>query len=403
MAVYQYKAITPEGKEVTEQLTATNDREVQERIRDKGYYLIEVKEEVVKKSAAEQLSFGGKVKSKELSLFCKQFATLLKAGVPVSAGLDILHRQTENKKFKEALESVYTEVQKGSQVSVEMRNHPKVFPALLVNMTESGEMTGNLDNVMDRLALHYEKDAKIEARIKGAMIYPIAISVVAITVVVFLITFVLPTFMQMFAGAGMELPLPTRILLAISDFIRDYWYLLILIIVGLVILFIRIINTESGRYQFDALKFKVPVVKQSMDKIVTARFTRTLGSLLVSGIPLIDALEMSGSVTGNVVTEGKVNLIAEEVEKGETLGNALRRNPTFGPMVVSMIQIGEESGNIDSMLDKSADFYERELEDAIDRMLRLMEPLLIVFMAVIIGFIVISMALPMFEMFETVQ
>ena len=403
MAVYQYKAITPEGKEVTEQLTATNDREVQERIRDKGYYLIEVKEEVVKKSAAEQLSIGGKVKSKELSLFCKQFATLLKAGVPVSAGLDILHRQTENKKFKEALESVYTEVQKGSQVSVEMRNHPKVFPALLVNMTESGEMTGNLDNVMDRLALHYEKDAKIEARIKGAMIYPIAISVVAITVVVFLITFVLPTFMQMFAGAGMELPLPTRILLAISDFIRDYWYLLILIIVGLVILFIRIINTESGRYQFDALKFKVPVVKQSMDKIVTARFTRTLGSLLVSGIPLIDALEMSGSVTGNVVTEEKVNLIAEEVEKGETLGNALRRNPTFGPMVVSMIQIGEESGNIDSMLDKSADFYERELEDAIDRMLRLMEPLLIVFMAVIIGFIVISMALPMFEMFETVQ
>ena len=402
MAVYQYKAITPDGKEVTELITATSDREVQDRIRDKGYYLVDVKEEVVKKSAAEQLSIGGKVRSKDLSLFCKQFATLLKAGVPVAAGLDILYRQTENKKLKEALEDIYTEVQKGSQVSVVMRNHPKVFPFLLVNMTESGEMTGNLDSVMERLALHYEKDAKIEARIKGALIYPIALTIVSVSVVIFLITVVMPTFMGMFADAGMDLPLPTRILLGISDFLRGYWYIAIIIVVVLTFLTVRILNTERGRYAFDSLKFKIPVVKSSMDKIVTARFTRTLGSLLTSGIPLIDSLEMAGSVTGNVVTQEKVDNVAVEVEKGETLGNSLRRNPTFGPMVVSMIQIGEESGNLDDMLDKSADFYEQELEDAIDRMLRLMEPLLIVFMAIIIGFIVISMALPMFDMFQTI-
>lgn len=402
MALYRYKAVQSDGKEVNEVMTAATITEVQEKIRDKGLYLIQIREDVEKKSAAEELSFGGKVTAKQISIFCKQFATLLKAGVPVASGLDILYRQTENKKFKSALEDVYTEVQKGSQVSTAIRNHPKVFPSLMVNMVESGEMSGNLDNIMERLAIHYEKDAKINSRIKGAMIYPIALSVISVVVVIFLITVILPTFTGMFTSSGTELPLPTRILLGISDFIRDYWYIVIGAVGLLIFVVNRYLNSSVGRYQFDALKFKLPVVKGSMDKIVTARFTRTLGSLLRSGIPLIDALELAGSVTGNVVIEEKVNYIASEVEKGETLGVALKRTPTFGPMVVSMIQIGEESGSLDQMLDKSADFYEQELEDAIDRLLKLMEPLLIVVMAVVIGFIVISMALPMFDMMNTV-
>lgn len=402
MALYRYKAVQSDGKEVNEVMTAATITEVQEKIRDKGLYLIQIREDVEKKSAAEELSFGGKVTAKQISIFCKQFATLLKAGVPVASGLDILYRQTENKKFKSALEDVYTEVQKGSQVSTAIRNHPKVFPSLMVNMVESGEMSGNLDNIMERLAIHYEKDAKISSRIKGAMIYPIALSVISVVVVIFLITVILPTFTGMFTSSGTELPLPTRILLGISDFIRDYWYIVIGAVGLLIFVVNRYLSSSVGRYQFDALKFKLPVVKGSMDKIVTARFTRTLGSLLRSGIPLIDALELAGSVTGNVVIEEKVNYIASEVEKGETLGVALKRTPTFGPMVVSMIQIGEESGSLDQMLDKSADFYEQELEDAIDRLLKLMEPLLIVVMAVVIGFIVISMALPMFDMMNTV-
>lgn len=402
MALFRYKAVQSDGKEVNEVMTAATLTEVQEKIRDKGLYLVHIREDVEKKSAAEELSFGGKVTAKQISIFCKQFATLLKAGVPVASGLDILYRQTENKKFKSALEDVYTEVQKGTQVSTAIRNHPKVFPSLMVNMVESGEMSGNLDNIMERLAIHYEKDAKINSRIKGAMIYPIALSVISVVVVIFLITVILPTFTGMFTSSGTELPLPTRILLGISDFIKDYWYIVIGAIVLLVFVINRYLSSTVGRYQFDALKFKLPVVKGSMDKIVTARFTRTLGSLLRSGIPLIDALELAGSVTGNVVIEEKVNYIASEVEKGETLGVALKRTPTFGPMVVSMIQIGEESGSLDQMLDKSADFYEQELEDAIDRLLKLMEPLLIVVMAVVIGFIVISMALPMFDMVNTI-
>lgn len=402
MALYRYKAVQSDGKEVNEVMTAATITDVQEKIRDKGLYLIQIREDVEKKSAAEELSFGGKVTAKQISIFCKQFATLLKAGVPVASGLDILYRQTENKKFKSALEDVYTEVQKGSQVSTAIRNHPKVFPSLMVNMVESGEMSGNLDNIMERLAIHYEKDAKISSRIKGAMIYPIALSVISVVVVIFLITVILPTFTGMFTSSGVELPLPTRILLGISDFIKDYWYIVIGAMGLLIFVVNRYLNSSVGRYQFDALKFKLPVVKGSVDKIVTARFTRTLGSLLRSGIPLIDALELAGSVTGNVVIEEKVNYIASEVEKGETLGVALKRTPTFGPMVVSMIQIGEESGSLDQMLDKSADFYEQELEDAIDRLLKLMEPLLIVVMAVVIGFIVISMALPMFDMVNTI-
>jgi len=402
LALFRYKAVQSDGKEVNEVMTAATLTEVQEKIRDKGLYLVHIREDVEKKSAAEELSFGGKVTAKQISIFCKQFATLLKAGVPVASGLDILYRQTENKKFKSALEDVYTEVQKGTQVSTAIRNHPKVFPSLMVNMVESGEMSGNLDNIMERLAIHYEKDAKINSRIKGAMIYPIALSVISVVVVIFLITVILPTFTGMFTSSGTELPLPTRILLGISDFIKDYWYIVIGAIVLLVFVINRYLSSTVGRYQFDALKFKLPVVKGSMDKIVTARFTRTLGSLLRSGIPLIDALELAGSVTGNVVIEEKVNYIASEVEKGETLGVALKRTPTFGPMVVSMIQIGEESGSLDQMLDKSADFYEQELEDAIDRLLKLMEPLLIVVMAVVIGFIVISMALPMFDMVNTI-
>jgi len=402
VALYRYKAVQSDGKEVNEVMTAATITEVQEKIRDKGLYLIQIREDVEKKSAAEELSFGGKVTAKQISIFCKQFATLLKAGVPVASGLDILYRQTENKKFKSALEDVYTEVQKGSQVSTAIRNHPKVFPSLMVNMVESGEMSGNLDNIMERLAIHYEKDAKINSRIKGAMIYPIALSVISVVVVIFLITVILPTFTGMFTSSGTELPLPTRILLGISDFIKGYWYIVIGAVGLLIFVINRYLSSSVGRYQFDALKFKLPVVKGSMDKIVTARFTRTLGSLLRSGIPLIDALELAGSVTGNVVIEEKVNYIASEVEKGETLGVALKRTPTFGPMVVSMIQIGEESGSLDQMLDKSADFYEQELEDAIDRLLKLMEPLLIVVMAVVIGFIVISMALPMFDMVNTI-
>lgn len=271
MALYRYKAVQSDGKEVNEVMTAATITEVQEKIRDKGLYLIQIREDVEKKSAAEELSFGGKVTAKQISIFCKQFATLLKAGVPVASGLDILYRQTENKKFKSALEDVYTEVQKGSQVSTAIRNHPKVFPSLMVNMVESGEMSGNLDNIMERLAIHYEKDAKINSRIKGAMIYPIALSVISVVVVIFLITVILPTFTGMFTSSGTELPLPTRILLGISDFIRGYWYIVIGAVGLLIFVVNRYLSSSVGRYQFDALKFKLPVVKGSMDKIVTRK------------------------------------------------------------------------------------------------------------------------------------
>lgn len=403
MPAFRYQAITRDGKEVEDVFTANARADVIKMLRGKGYKPISIEEAVVKKTATESISvLGGKIKPKDLAIFCNQFSTLIKAGVAVASALDILHQQTENKKLQRALRDVSTEVQKGSLVSQAMTDHPTIFPNLLTDMTESGEMSGNLDNVMARLATHYEKESKIESKIKGAMIYPIVLSAVAIVVVIFMLIVVMPTFLTMFEGSGVPLPGPTRFLLGVSNGLIDYWYLVLAVVIGAFLIIRAILNSKQGRHAFDQTKFKLPLIKGPMIKIVTSRFTRTLGSLTASGLPLIESLKMSARVSGNVIVEEKVMNMAKDVEKGESLGQAMRRHPLFPPMVVSMTEIGEESGSLEEMLDKSADFYDRELEDAIDRLLKLLEPLLILVMAVVIGFIVIAMLLPMFDMIQTI-
>jgi type IV pilus assembly protein PilC len=403
MPAFRYQAMTSDGKEVEDVFTANTRADVIKMLRGKGYKPISIEEAVVKKTATESISvLGGKIKPKDLAIFCNQFSTLIKAGVAVASALDILYQQTENKKLQRALRDVSKEVQKGSLVSNAMKEHPAIFPNLLTDMTESGEMSGNLDNVMGRLSTHYEKESKIESKIKGAMIYPIVLSAVAIVVVIFMLIVVMPTFLTMFEGSGVPLPGPTRFLLGVSNGLINYWYIVLAVVIGAFFIIRAILNSEQGRYAFDQAKFNLPLVKGPMIKIVTSRFTRTLGSLTASGLPLIASLKMSARVSGNVVVEEKVMNMAQDVEKGESLGQAMRRHALFPPMVVSMTEIGEESGSLEEMLDKSADFYDRELEDAIDRLLKLLEPLLILVMAVVIGFIVIAMLLPMFDMIQTI-
>ena len=403
MPTFRYQAITNDGKEVEDVFSANARADVVKMLRGKGYKPVSIEEAVVRKSATESISvLGGKMKAKDLAIFCNQFATLIKAGVAVASALDILHQQTENKKLQRALRDVSTEVQKGLLVSEAMKEHPAIFPNLLTDMTESGEMSGNLDNVMARLALHYEKENKIEAKVKGAMVYPTVLSVVAIVVVIFMLIVVMPTFLTMFEGSGVPLPGPTRFLLNVSNGMVNYWYLVLALSIGVFLIMRALLNSKQGRHAFDQMKFRLPLVKGPMLKIVTSRFTRTLGSLTASGLPLIESLKMSARVSGNVIVEEKVMKMAQDVEKGESLGQAMRRHTLFPPMVVSMTEIGEESGSLEEMLDKSADFYDRELEDAIDRLLKLLEPLLILVMAVVIGFIVIAMLLPMFDMIQTI-
>ncbi|WP_425448621.1 type II secretion system F family protein [Dethiothermospora halolimnae] len=402
LPVYKYTAMTKSGDKTESTYTANSETEVLAMLRDSGHFPIKVQEMVEKK----EISLGdifNKVKTKDIAIFCRQFYTMLNAGVTIVNCLDILRHQTENKKLRKVIGDVYEDVQKGLTLSEALKKHKKTFPSLFINMVEAGELSGTLDTVMNRMATHYEKEYKINNKIKGAMVYPIILSIVAIGVVIFLLTFVMPTFMGMFTGSGVELPWPTKILLSISDWLQSYWYIFIGALLILIVGLGYYGKTDNGRFIIDNMKLKIPVVKNTSEKVITSRFTRTLSTLLVSGVPLIDALEIVSKVVNNKVVEKKMNSVKEEVQKGASLSKPVKNTGVFPPMVDSMIEIGEESGSLDDILDRTANFYDEEVETAIQKMTTMLEPIMIVVMAVIIGFIVIAMALPMFDMVNTVE
>ena len=401
MALYKYRAVTASGTTMEGTDTASSKMEVVQRLREKNNYPLTV-EEVVQKDVKDIQLFGG-INIKHIAVFCRQFNTLLNAGVTIVNSLDILKQQTEHKRFKTVINELYEDVQKGFTFSEALEKHPEVFPSLMIHMVAAGEVSGSLDNVMIRMADHYEKEHKINSKIKSAMVYPIILSVVATLVVIFLLTVVMPTFLGMFEGSGVPLPLPTVILLAISNFLRNFWYLFFGAIAAVVYLIRRALMTTEGREVFDRWKLRLPVIKGLTRKIVSARFTRTLSTLLASGIPLMQALEsVAGAVDNAVVAQGIMGA-REDVRKGVALSVPIKRTGHFPPMVDNMVRIGEESGTLDEILEKTANFFDDEVEQEIQRMLTFIEPMLIVVMGVIVGFIVISMVLPMFDVLQTVQ
>jgi type IV pilus assembly protein PilC len=328
---------------------------------------------------------------------------MFNSGISIVKCLDILSIQTENKKLRLGLNSVCENVQEGLSISEAMKKEEKIFPSLLINMVEAGEVSGNLDTIMERMASHYEKENKIENKIKNAFIYPAVLSIVTIGVVIFLIVVVMPTFIGMFESNGALLPLPTRILLSISNSIKNFWYLYILII-GLAVGSLNAYKkTVSGKLFFDGLKIRLPIIKDFNIKVITSRFARTLSTLMSSGIPLIQSLDVVEKVLENSVISDKFEIVKENIKKGIPLSQTIDDTNIFSPMVVSMIKVGEESGSIDEILDKTADFYDEEVETSLQRMTTMLEPLLIVFMALIVGFIVIAMAMPMFDMVNTIK
>ncbi|MDR5658122.1 type II secretion system F family protein [Serpentinicella sp. ANB-PHB4] len=401
MATYKYKAITNEGKNIEGTYEASDQGQVVKMIREQKQIPIKIKE-MKKQKDLEDFSFGGKVNAREIAVFCRQFHTMLNSGVPIVKCLDILRRQTENKKLKESLNEIYGDVQKGLILSDALKKHRKVFPDLLVNMIKSGELSGSLDSVIDRMATHYEKEFKINNKVKSAMMYPLIVAIVAVCVVIFMLMFVFPTFLEMFDGSDQPLPGITQLLLNISDLMREFWYILFGGIFAIVFGTKAAYETEKGKKNIDGLILKMPVIKNSMQKIYTSRFTRTLATLLASGLPLIQSLDTSGEIIGNAVMRDGLIQTKEDVRKGADLSKAVKRTGLFPPMVDSMIQIGEESGSLDSILQETANFYDEETETAIQKMVALIEPLMIVTMALIIGFIVIAMILPMFEMMNTI-
>ncbi len=402
LAIYKYKAITNEGKTLEGTYNAKNKEEVILMLRENKYYPVNIKETEEEKDI-RNLQIFNSVKIKDIAIFCRQFYTMLNAGVTIINCLDILRQQTENEKLRYAIGKVYREVQKGLTFSEALKNHKNIFPELLINMVKAGEISGNLDTIMDRMANHYEKEFKINNKIKGAMVYPIILSIVSTGVVVFLITFVMPTFMEMFEENDIPFSVPTRVLLIFSDILQQYWYLFIGGLIIIIFIIRRALKMGKGRLLVDGVQLKFPIIKGITEKIVTSRFTRTLSTLSASGVPLLQSLEIIANVVGNKIVGYKLSIAKEEVEKGVSLSNTIKDIDVFPLMVTSMIEIGEESGSLDEILEKTAVFYDNELEADLQKLTTMIEPLMIVIMSLVIGFIVISMVLPMFDMFGTLD
>jgi type IV pilus assembly protein PilC len=401
MPMFHFKAMTAAGAVKEGSESAASYAELVSRLRQRHYFPVDISEVATGKDL-KTLPMFGRVGVKQLSVYCRQFAVMLGAGVTIVGCLDILRQQTQNKRLRDATAELYEDVQKGVMLSEALKKHRDIFPELMVQMVEAGETSGSLDLVMSRVAVHYEKENKINARVKSAMVYPAVLSVVCVAVVIFLLTNVMPTFIGMFEGSGIALPGPTRALLAISDALRTRWYVFLLAAALIVYIFRRYAGTGGGRMALDRWKLRMPVYKSLVQKTASARFARTMSTMLASGIPLLQAMEDTAGAVGNAAVAEGLMAAREDVRKGVALSVPIRKLGFFPPMVPSMIEIGEESGSLDEVLDKTAGIYDEEVDIEVQRMLSLMEPLLIVFMALIVGFIVIAMMLPMFGMLQTV-
>lgn len=401
MPKYQYKAMNMAGKIMEGIYEAVNQQSVIEMIRQKTYYPLEIKE-IVERKDMKEIELFSKIKVQDLSIYCRQFSSILKAGVPLTKCLSMLAGQTESKPLKDITTKVLEEVQKGSSLSQAMSLHGKKFPSILINMVAAGEASGTLDNSLEVMSVHFDKEHKTQQKVKAAMRYPIIVCVVAVIVVVFLLTTVVPTFINMFEAAGSNLPVPTRILIAMSNFLKNNG-LLLLICVAVIALGFRIyISNEAGRLAFDKFRFKIPILGKFLGKSITARFSRTMATLLTTGVSITEALEITGKVLSNTYANQKIKEVIEQVKQGKGLYIPTKNTMLFPAMMENMIMMGEETGALDSMLQKTAEFYEEEVDRATQKLTSMLEPLIIVVLGGMVAFIVVSIALPMFDSYNFV-
>jgi type IV pilus assembly protein PilC len=339
-----------------------------------------------------------KIKIKDVVVFTRQFATMIDAGLPLVQGLDILAQQQENKRFKKVLREVKNDVEAGSTFGDALRKHPKVFDALFCNMIAAGEIGGILDNILLRLSTYMEKAEKLKRKVKGAMVYPAVVIVIAVAVVSILLIFVIPVFQKMFEDFGGSLPAPTQFVVNLSEFLKSY-IIFILIAIGIIVwAFKRFYATNKGRHMVDGLLLKAPVFGPLIQKVAVAKFTRTLGTMMSSGVPILDGLEITSKTAGNIVIEEAVMLVRSNISEGKTMAAPLADTGVFPGMVVQMISVGEATGALDAMLNKIADFYDEEVDVAVEALTSLIEPMLMVFLGATIGGLVIAMYLPIFQM-----
>lgn len=402
MANYTYKAVAADGKTKRGKVEANSLERAQDKLKSEGYNILSIKEAGALDSEIN-INIGGKVKAKDLTMFCKQFSSVLQVGVTVVQGLDMLAEQMDNATLRAALKDMMVSVEKGNNLADSMRQHPKCFPPILVNMVEAGEASGSLEVALSRMADHFEKDNRMSQQLKSAMTYPIIVCIVAIAVVIVCMVMVIPTFADMFADMDMELPLATRMMVAASDFIIHKWYILIVIVAALVFVFKVFLKTSTGEYLFAKIAMKAPLVGNITIKSSAARFARTLSTLMASGIQLIDGVEAVAKVMTNKIIREKLLEAREQVAKGVPLSKPIKDMGVFPPLLTQMVHIGEETGNLEEMMFRVADFFEEEVEEATKALTSAMEPLIMVFLAGIVGMIVAAVYGPLLSMYENMD
>ncbi len=402
MANWGYQAVDSNGNTVKGSKEADSEELVIRDLKNQGLTILEVKEQNVLNRDIN-IDFSKGPGPRDLAVFCRQFASITRAGVTIMDTMSMLAEQTENKKLQNALYNVRTEVGRGETFADSLARHPKVFPELMVQMARAGEASGSLDVAMDRMATQFERNAKTQALIKKAMIYPIVVAFVAVAVVVVMLVVVIPRYMDMFNDLGTELPKITQAVVAMSEFIQNFWFILVPAIIGLVIGIRAYSGTDSGKHVFGKIALRIPAIKNLVTKSSSALMARTLSTLLAAGVPLVEAIDIVSETMSNVWFKEALKAALQDVMVGTPFSVPLRKSGLFPPMVYHMVGIGEEAGSTEEMLDKLADYYEEEVEMAVQSLMAAMEPAIIVVLAVVVGVLIAAVMAPMLTMYTALD
>ncbi len=397
MPEYIWKGVNRRGKKKKGEMEAESENIVRLTLRRQGIEPTKIKPKP--KDLFQNVKFlQPKVTEKDIVVMTRQFATMIDAGLPLVQCLEILYGQQDNRTFKRILKNIKEDVEEGSTFADALKQHPEVFDDLFVNLVAAGEIGGILDIILNRLAAYIEKAAKLKKKVKGAMTYPIVVMVIAVLVVAVILIFVIPVFQSMFADFGKALPVPTQVVVAISNFVKNYILYMVVGVVVLIFAFRRFYRTEKGRAIVDNLILKAPVFGMLLRKVAVAKFTRTLGTMISSGVPILDSLDIVAATAGNKTIEGAIRETRQSISEGRTIAEPLADSEVFPSMVVQMISVGEATGALDTMLGKIADFYDDEVDAAVDTLTSMLEPFMMVFLGGTIGGLVVSMYLPIFQM-----
>ena len=402
MATWGYVAVDKSGKEVKGSRDADNREQVTRDLKNQGLIILELNEQSMLTKDIS-IDFGGKPTPRDLAVFCRQFASITRAGVTIIQTLNMLAEQTENVKLQKALYAVRADVEKGESFADSLAQHDNVFPELLIQMARAGEASGSLETAMERMAIQFEKSAKTQALVKKAMIYPIVVAIVAVAVVIVMLVFVIPRYMDMFEELGTELPGITKAVVAMSNFIQNYWYIIIPVVIAIVFAIKTFAKTNTGKHLFGKLALKIPAIKNLVVKSASSQMARTLSTLLTAGVPLVEAVDIVADTMGNIWFKEALKGAVEQIMIGVPMSQPLQSCGLFPPMVYHMVRIGEEAGSTEDMLNKLADYYEEEVEMAVQSLMAAMEPMIIIVLACVVGVLIGAVMAPMVTMYAALD